>query len=729
MAQEPIQANATSAELLDDAPGDAEHKAISDDDKLVAWVIERTKEWKSHRNANYEGNWNQYERLWRGIYSESEKQRQSERSKIISPALSEAVENAVSEIEEAVFGRGDFFSLSASAKDQAMDRAALAKNESTFKEDLAASDFTGQCAEAVINSAVYGTGIAEIVMVKGVDREIVAVTDEAGVIKPQITETEWERPMIRSVNPRNFIIDPAARGVDDGLGCAIEEDVSAHLVNDGIANGDYKKLPIEPQSGDTQTKPDPQVETPWTKDVVNVLRYYGRVPKHLLYPAGKTEELFPDEKEPSSEPVDAELVEAWIVIANEKHLLKAAKTPDMMQDRPVLAYQWDIVPGRFWGRGICEKGVTPQKLLDAELRARIDALAFVAAPMMAMDASRLPRGFKLEVYPGKNVLLAGNPSEILKPFKFGELDQNSAAQVEMMDLMVQRATGSVDAVSLAKQGVGGEARSGAVSMAMSGIVKRNKRTLLRYVDRFLAPALRKLMWRYIQYDAPRYVPLNASFNVSSTMGIMQREYETAGLTSLLTGMQPGTSEHLLVLMAIVRNSGIQDRDRVLESLKLKYQKVMQAEMQPPVDPNAQPPIDPMLQQIEILERQVRIAKLQAEIARLHAQARLYNAQANSEQLEPQLQAQSIALKGIYNTPEDQMMAEFDRRMAAAEVMIDAERADTERMEVASNERIAQTQLEAAHAAKPQTVEKPVPIPVPMPIDRPVPLPVPAIPKV
>jgi hypothetical protein len=77
----------------------------------------------------------------------------------------------------------------------------------------------------------------------------------------------------------------------------------------------------------------------------------------------------------------------------------------MMQDRPVVAFPWDVVPGRFWGRGICEKGYNAQKALDTELRARIDALAFTVHPMMAVDASRLPRGAKLEIRPGKLFLL------------------------------------------------------------------------------------------------------------------------------------------------------------------------------------------------------------------------------------------------------------------------------------------------------------------------------------
>ena len=48
--------------------------------------------------------------------------------------------------------------------------------------------------------------------------------------------------------------------------------------------------------------------------------------------------------------------------------LKAEANPYMMGDRPVVAFPWDIVPGRFWGRGVCEKGYNSQKALDTELR-------------------------------------------------------------------------------------------------------------------------------------------------------------------------------------------------------------------------------------------------------------------------------------------------------------------------------------------------------------------------
>lgn len=711
----------------DAAPTEQGKKKLSADEQLVVWVIDRTRRWKEHRNANYSEQWDQYERQWRAIYSTAEKTRKSERSTIISPAISEAVENAAAEIEEALFGRGDFFDVSSEAADDELMSAALSKNELTFREDLARNGFTGACSETIINGAVYGTGIGEIVLTTKKHVDVILEMDANGQPVAKTIEEEYDCPVLVSVNPRNFIIDPAARDIEGALGCAIEEDVSAHIIRAGIQAGDYNNVAVEAASGDQNTKPDPQMETPWMFDVVPVLRYYGKVPKALLFPPEQTEELFPkDEPAPSFEPVDAEMVEARIIIANESHLLKSVQNPDMKGDRPLVAYQWDIVPGRFWGRGICEKGATPAKMLDAELRSRMDALAYTAAPMMAMDATRLPRGFKFDVYPGRSILLSGDPSQILKPFKFGELDQNSGAQVQLLDQMVQRATGSVDGTSLAKQGVGGDARAGAVSMALAPIVKRNKRTLMRYVDSFLGPALSKMLWRSMQYDPKRYVPINMTFNVSSTMGIMQREYETLNMVQMLNAMQPGTTEHLLILLGLVANSGMQNRDQVLSVLKQKAQMTLQREAMPPVDPNAQP-TDPVAIELARQDALIELATKRQKIAESQARTRLLDAQTRSEYIEPSLEAQSIALKGIYQTPEERINEEFDRRLKAAKLMLESEG-------IKSRERIADKQIVAAHAANERDAavaavpEAPEPAPVTVEAEGPVVLPVQAAPN-
>ena len=71
----------------------------------------RLEGWRTHREINYTAKWEEYYRLWRGIWDASDRLRNSERSRIIAPALQQAVESSVAELEEATFGRGKWFDL------------------------------------------------------------------------------------------------------------------------------------------------------------------------------------------------------------------------------------------------------------------------------------------------------------------------------------------------------------------------------------------------------------------------------------------------------------------------------------------------------------------------------------------------------------------------------------------------------------------------------------------
>ncbi len=68
---------------------------------LAGWLGSRLEDWRNHRDSNYLDSWDEYYRLWRGIWQSSDKTRQSEKSRLISPALQQAVESSVAEIEEA----------------------------------------------------------------------------------------------------------------------------------------------------------------------------------------------------------------------------------------------------------------------------------------------------------------------------------------------------------------------------------------------------------------------------------------------------------------------------------------------------------------------------------------------------------------------------------------------------------------------------------------------------
>ncbi len=101
---------------------------------LASWLSYRLEGWRTHRNINYIPMWDEYYRLWRGIWSAEDKTRANERSRLISPALQQAVESSVAELEEATFGRGKWFDIQDDYLDQDPSDAEYVRN--LLQEDL-----------------------------------------------------------------------------------------------------------------------------------------------------------------------------------------------------------------------------------------------------------------------------------------------------------------------------------------------------------------------------------------------------------------------------------------------------------------------------------------------------------------------------------------------------------------------------------------------------------------
>ena len=531
------------------------------EETLESWVMDKCEDWRNHYETNYEKKFDEYYRLWRGIYASEDRNRESERSQIISPALQQAVESSVAEIEEATFGRGRFFDMKDDIADQENQDVVYLREK--LLEDFKANKIRKGVAECLINAAVFGTGIAEIVLeeVKEMKPATQPIMDgQLQAVGVNISDRTVVK--LRPVLPQNFLIDPVAVDVDSALGVVIDEFVSPHAIEQLQEKGVYKNVPFNFAYPDTDLDPDHELTTQPT-DKTRLTKYYGLVPRYLLENDDEYEEV---EQLVDSEEEEGFYVEAIVVIANGGTLLKAEKNPYMMQDRPVVAFPWDIVPSRFWGRGVCEKGYNSQKALDAELRARIDALALTVHPMMAMDATRLPRGAKPEVRPGKIILTNGNPSEVLQPFNFGQVNQITFAQAGELQRMVQTSTGAIDSAGVGGS-INGEATAAGISMSLGAVIKRHKRTLINFQDSFLIPFITKAAHRYMQFEPELYPVSDYKFEVTSSLGIIAREYEVTQLVQLLQTMSPDSPLYPALIQSIIDNMNLSNREQLIQTLQ------------------------------------------------------------------------------------------------------------------------------------------------------------------
>ena len=640
-----------------------DNDVLMSDEHLENWVMTKCDSWRDHYEANYSERFEEYYRLWRGQWAAEDSSRKSERSRIISPALQQAVESSVAELEEATFGRGKYFDITDDLADPDSQDVVYLRNK--LHEDFEKAQIRKQVGECLINSAVFGTGVAEVVLeeVKEMAPATQPIMDgQLQAVGVNITDRTMVK--LRPVLPQNFLIDPVATSVENALGVAVDEFVSRHLVQQLQEEGVYRDVYVGQEAGDYDLEADQDL-TSFDEDKVRLTKYYGLVPRYLLK-IGEKEALLGEDEDIADLEVDNEdeeenesyYVEAIVVIANGGILLKAEENPYMMQDRPIVAFPWDVVPSKFWGRGVCEKGYNSQKALDTELRARIDALALTVHPMMGMDATRLPRGSRPEVRPGKILLTNGDPRSALFPFNFGQVNQITFAQAAELQKMVQTATGAIDSAGIAGS-INGDATAAGISMSLGAIIKRHKRTLINFQQSFLIPFVKMAACRYMQFDPENYPVKDYKFNTTSTLGIIAREYEVTQLVQLLQTMSPESPLYNTLIQSIIDNMNVSNR----EELIAKIDEAAQA---------AQP--TPEQQQMQQQAQQAQMAFQQSQTAALNGQAGESQSRAQKIAIEAQLLPQELEIDKIKAITAnlkagDQDDKEFERRMKIAQTML------------------------------------------------------------
>ena len=552
--------------LVDSADSKERTSSYNSGHELVSWLNARATKWRDHRNSGYQRLWSEYWRMWRGKWSEADRNRMSERSRLIAPALANAIEMTTAEIEEGLFSKETWFDI----VDEDQDKADALMARDQLRYDLDSVNTKDVFAEAVLNAAIFGTGIIKMNVEVLPDRRPVRNPE---TLKLEQAQGEVVKVVGESIRPDEFIPDPAGRSIHEMLGCFHEVKKPQNAILEKIALGIYRKEALPFLSGSATPKSneidsdDPSLLTLNQSDTVEILEYHGKVPAEMLAHLDIDTPL--DAMLASGDGEEGPKVEAIVTIANNSCILRAIVNPFVMQDRAIIAFAFEKVPGRFWGRGVSEKGYNPQKALDSEIRARIDALGYISAPMLGVDYGRIPRGFKMEIKPGKLFLTQGNPDEILRPVRIGEINGATFNQASEMERMVQMGTGAFDTASaISSQGANGSGPSASnMSSAMGAFVKRSKRAIRQVNDNAIAPYIKKAMWRMMQFDPRRY-PADYEFIVKPTLGIVAREVEAMQMTQLIA-MLPEAYPQVKITIAkgLIDLSSLHNKAEVMKAFQ------------------------------------------------------------------------------------------------------------------------------------------------------------------
>lgn len=659
-----------------EAEAKAYYKPTEKDKNLLKFLVDHTDRWRDYRNQNYSDDWEKYERMFRGKWEETDKTRKSERSKVISPATQQAIETRHAEIMEAVFGQGEYFDIKDDINDINGSKLDVEKIKNQLKEDFSQDKIRKSIESISLLGEIFGTGIGEIVISKQKQYKPMQVPVDQENAQYGVGESERISVRLSPVNPNNFLFDPNGISVDDCMGVAIEKPMSIHKVIAGIKDGKYRDIDISTMHKD-DTLEATQETSSYHDDKVILLTYYGLVPREFIEGVEEDEfvNLMDDEESATRGEFEdyEDMVEAVCVVANGIEILKAEISPYMMKDRPIVIYQADTVPNRLLGRGTAEKALNMQVSIDGSVRSHMDGLALTSSPMMAMDATRVPRGFKLEVKPGGNILVNGNPNEILYPFKFGAADGSQMETSKEFERMLLMATGTMDSSGQVSQ----VSRDSNMDMATATMIKKYKRTLINFQEDFLIPFIYKAMWRYMQFDPERYPSLDVKFIPTATLGIIAREYEQKQLAFLVQTLGKDSPLTPILMQGILQNSSVSNREEMIEQMK------QMSKPNPEQEQAKQQSI-----QLEMADKQATVEKTQAETELIRVEA----------QLAPDVAKAKIISALSNNLDEDNESKDFEKRVKFAELLL-------KEKDITSNESIAKMQMaQSGHDIQSKQVE-------------------------
>ena len=252
------------------------------------------------------------------------------------------------------------------------------------------------------------------------------------------------------------------------------------------------------------------------------------------------------------------------------------------------------------------------------------------------------------------ILTNGDPKQAIMPFNFGQLNQVTFTQAQQLQTMVQQATGAVDGAQMA-QNPGSEATASGVAMSLGAVIKRQKRTLVNFQDKFLKPMIKKAACRYMQFAPEEYPVKDYKFTVISSLGVVAREYEVGQLAQVLQTQQPGTPAHGAIVKAIIEHLNVGSRDEIIAT----------------IDQASQP--NPQAQQAQQAQQQAQMALQQAQTALLGAQAAESASRAQKYTVEAEVLPKETFLKYSDVDKDGQVDVGFKDKIELGRMLMEEER--------------------------------------------------------
>jgi hypothetical protein len=178
-------------------------------------------------------------------------------------------------------------------------------------------------------------------------------------------------------------------------------------------------------------------------------------------------------------------------------------------------------------------------------------------------------------------------------------------------------------------------------MSLGAIIKRHKRTLINFQECFLIPFVQKAGWRYMQFDPDRFPVNDYNFVVTSSLGIVAREYEVTQLVQLLQTMPPESPIYSTLVESIIDNMNLSNREEMIARLRQASQP----------SPEQQAQIKKQAEREEQMH-QAQMAVLAAQAKEAEARAYKYKQEGDAVPIENQIRLVDAATESNNDAADD-----------------------------------------------------------------------------
>jgi len=218
-----------------------------------------------------------------------------------------------------------------------------------------------------------------------------------------------------------------------------------------------------------------------------------------------------------------------------------------------------------------------------------------------------------------------------------------------------------------------------MSLAMSAIVKKNRVAMASFQDDFIIPMVKKVAYRYMQFDPDRYPMQDFKFTTLSSIGAIAKEHEQQQLIGLMQTLGPNSPIVPVLLRSIIGTSSLLNKEELMMQL----------------DQMSQP--DPQAQEMQQQQAQLQMSLVQAQANELNARAQESAADAQEAQARAQKlitetsllddKAKIDLIRTLTANINTKDKNEFDKRVKTAEMILKERTID-------SNEKIVNMQMQA-----------------------------------